>query len=141
MKALAEVRYRLEHGKNPELISAPEEADLLIDALLTGPSRENLAQIHSLDRDLLPSGYPDHELLVGVDNEQQVGILAFMDEYGNFVTLGSPEKDGELAYFIQGHMTEFPAHSEIPIALVRQALREFIASAGKRPECVEWQEY
>ncbi|MFJ9025960.1 Imm1 family immunity protein [Streptomyces sp. NPDC102259] len=35
--------------------------------------------------------------------------------------------------------TEFPEDSEIPIALVRQAVKEFLTSEGKRPTCIQWQ--
>ncbi|MET9053364.1 Imm1 family immunity protein [Streptomyces bacillaris] len=142
MKARAEARYRAKDGEKPELLYAPEDMDAVIDALLVGqegPIRENLAQVHSLERETLPSGYPDHELMVGVDKDLQVGILSFMDASGNFVTLGTLEGRNDPTYYIQGHMTEFQARSEIPIDLVRQAAREFVSSGGKRPTCIEWQ--
>lgn len=142
MKARAEARYRLEHGDKPELLRTAEDVDALIDALLkesAGPVRENLAQIHSWEREPMPSGYPDHELLVGADRDLQVGLLAFMDADGNVVTSGSPITRTDPVYFIQGQMTEFSAHSEIPIDLVRQAAKEFLTSGGQRPTCVEWQ--
>jgi len=142
VKARAEARYRLEHGEEPELLRTAEEVDAVIDALLTspvGPVRENLAQIHSLERELLPSGYPDHELLVGVDRDLQVGLLSFMDADGNVATLGPPESRTDPVYYIQGQMTEFPAHSEIPIDLVRRAAKEFLILGGQRPTCVQWQ--
>jgi hypothetical protein len=132
----------LEHGEKPELLRTVEDVDAVIDTLLTEPSspvRENLAQIHSLEREPMPSGYPDHELLVGADRDLQVGLLAFMDADGNVVTSGSPETRTDPAYFIQGQMTEFPAHSEIPLDLVRQAAKEFLTSGGERPTCVGWQ--
>ncbi|MFE9832857.1 Imm1 family immunity protein [Streptomyces halstedii] len=142
VRARAEARYRVESGDKPEILYAPEDIDAVIDTLLVdqgGPIRETLAQIHSLEREVLPSGYPDHELMVGVDKDLQVGILSFMDGSGNSVTLGAPEGRNDPVYYIQGHMTEFPACSEIPISLVRQAAREFISSGGQRPACVKWQ--
>ncbi|MCX5397481.1 Imm1 family immunity protein [Streptomyces sp. NBC_00102] len=142
VRARAEARYRVESGDKPEILYAPEDIDPVIDKLLvdqSGPIRETLAQIHSLEREVLPSGYPDHELMVGVDRDLQVGVLSFMDGSGNSVTLGAPEGRNDPAYYIQGHMTEFPACSEIPISLVRQAAREFISSGGQRPACVNWQ--
>ncbi|MGW0804744.1 Imm1 family immunity protein [Nonomuraea sp. NPDC002799] len=139
MNAGAEARYQLEHGNAPALLTTPEEADALIDKLLTGPPLQNLAQIHSLERQRMPSGYPDHELLVGADGDRQVGILAFLDADGNVVTAGSPEFHDQPIYYIQGHPTEFPVHSEISIDLVRQAFKEFLLSGGQRPTCVQWQ--
>jgi hypothetical protein len=40
-----------------------------------------------------------------------------------------------------GNDTDFPVDSEIPIDLIRQATKEFIASGGERPTCVQWQPY
>ncbi|WP_442806339.1 Imm1 family immunity protein [Streptomyces sp. NBC_01317] len=137
MQARAEARYRWDHGERPALLHTTEEVDSLIDSLLSGPVYENLAQIHSLERDSMPSGFPDHELLVGVDRDLQVGILTYLDSSGNVVTLGSLGRSP--VYYIQGHMTEFPANSEIPIDLVRRGVKEFLSSGGRRPTCVQWQ--
>ncbi|WP_353963235.1 Imm1 family immunity protein [Streptomyces sp. NBC_01549] len=134
-----EAYYRKEHAGNRSIICSAEDVDELIDSLLTAPAYHNMAELHSLERMPLPSGFPDHELLVGVDNNLQAGVLEFMDAEGNVVTLGSPEGRGEVSYFIVGNATEFPDRSEIPIDLVRQAVKEFLASGGKRPTCVRWQ--
>jgi hypothetical protein len=122
------------------VLSNSQDVDVLIEELRTGPAYHNLAQLHSLERPLLPSGYPDHELLVGVNRSLPVGVLAFMDaESGNLVTLGSSEGRGGGSYLIMGQMTEFPAGSEVPIEILRQAVNEFLISGGKRPSCVQWQ--
>ncbi len=131
--------YRREHGDNPVLIQSPSDVDSLIDVLLASRPSENLAALHSLERPLMPAGVPDHELLVGVDGDLQVGVLSFMDD-GNFVSLDSSKGRGEISYSIMGNATEFPSRSEIPIALVRQAVKEFLSSGGQRPTCIQWQE-
>ncbi|MEU5083618.1 MULTISPECIES: Imm1 family immunity protein [Streptomyces] len=46
----------------------------------------------------------------------------------------------EVCYSIMGSATEFPSCSEIPISLVRQAVKEFLLSGGRQPTCIEWQE-
>lgn len=143
MKARAEAQYRYEHGEQPRLLYSVEDIDSLIDDLLepaTGIIRENLASIYSLERECLPFGTPDHELMVGVDRELEVGLVAFSDENGNFVSRGSTDTRVDPVYFQQGHLTEFSEHSEIPIALVRQAAKEFLISSGSRPTCVQWQD-
>ncbi len=112
----------------------------MIDALLTGPAFHTMAQVHSLEREKLPSGDFDHELLIGVDAAFQVGAITFMDVSGNYATAGAPGSREEPVYHIMGHLTEFPEESEIPIGLVRQAVKEFISSGGCRPECVAWKE-
>ncbi|MFC9675790.1 Imm1 family immunity protein [Streptomyces sp. NPDC056949] len=120
------------------VLRSPEDVDNLIDDLLASDRSENMAVLHSLQRPLMPAGVPDHELMVGADGDLQIGVLAFMDD-GNFVLLGPGSGRGEVSYSIMGNMTEFPERSEIPIMLVRQAVKEFLSSAGKRPACIEWQ--
>ncbi|WP_416984600.1 Imm1 family immunity protein [Streptomyces sp. T028] len=131
--------YRRQHGDNPVLLQTLSDVDALIDALLASRPSENLAALHSLERLLMPAGVPDHELLVGADGDLQVGVLGFMDD-GNFVSLDSSNGRGEISYSIMGNATEFPSRSEIPIGLVRQAVKEFLSSGGQRPTCVCWQE-
>ncbi|WP_329571968.1 Imm1 family immunity protein [Streptomyces sp. NBC_01361] len=133
-----EAYYRNEHGDAPVLLRSPEDVDNLIDELLASDCSENMAVLHSLDRPLMPAGFPDHELMVGANGELQVGVLAFMDD-GNFVSLGPADGRGEVSYSIMGNMTEFPEGSEIPILFVRQAVKEFLSSSGKHPVSVEWQ--
>ncbi|WP_217210413.1 Imm1 family immunity protein [Streptomyces sp. AC550_RSS872] len=135
----AEAYYRAEHAEE-RIVLTPDDVDSFIDALLAGTDSENMAELHSLDRPLLASGFPDHEFLVGVDRELQVGVLSFMDETGNLVSLGDGKGRGGVSYFIVGNGTEFPDRSEIPVILVRQAVKEFLNSGGQRPTCVQWQE-
>lgn len=131
----AEARYRQEHGKEPALLAGVED----VDALLAGSAHHDMAQLHSLERPRLPSGYPDHELLIGVNRNLPVGVLAFMDaESGNLVTLDASQGRTAVSYSIAGEATEFPDRSEIPISLLRKAVKEFLLSGGKRPECVQW---
>ncbi|MFG3686003.1 Imm1 family immunity protein [Micromonospora sp. NPDC047740] len=139
MQFRVEAYYRPQHGDKRELLVAPEDVDELIDSLLAGPIHQNLAELHSLERSTLPSGAPDHELLVGADQSLQVGVLEFMDASGNWTTVGLQEGRTEVRYSCVNHMTEFPAHSEIPIDLIRRAVKEFCLSGGQRPTCVQWE--
>ncbi|MFC9590016.1 Imm1 family immunity protein [Streptomyces sp. NPDC056944] len=142
MKVRAEAQYRYEHGKQPKLLCSIEDVDSVIYDLLApskGLMKENLASIHSLERSLLPFGTPDHELMVGIDGELEVGLVAFSDGSGNYVSRGSSEARVAPVYFQMGHVTEFSSHSEIPIHLVRQAVKEFLTSGGLRPTCIQWQ--
>ncbi|MEV0912663.1 Imm1 family immunity protein [Streptomyces hokutonensis] len=130
--------FRDEHIESPALLDSPESIDALIDALMAGPPTHNTAQLFSLDRPLLPSGYPDHLLVVGVDKDAEIGMLSLLDD-GNFVPRGSVDR-GVVLYHLLGHPREFMAGSEISIDLIRQSLKEFLSSGGKRSTCIEWQE-
>jgi hypothetical protein len=135
----AEVYYKREHGERRPVLKTIDDVDNMIDALLAGAEYQNLAELHSLDRELLPSGFPDHELLVGVSRTYPVGVLEFMDAGGNLVTLGQDSGRGEVTYHIAGNPTEFPERAEVPVESIRQAVKEFVTSGGQRPTCVEWQ--
>ncbi|MCX4749213.1 Imm1 family immunity protein [Kitasatospora sp. NBC_01287] len=139
MQYLIDAYYRKEHAEERATLDTLAGVDALIDTLLTGPASQNLAELHCVQRKPLPSGFPDHELLVGVDGKRQVGVLGFMDAEGNVVTLGALEGRGEVSYCIVGNPTEFPDRSEVPVSLIRQAVKEFLTSGGQRPTCVQWQ--
>ncbi|MFB7616474.1 Imm1 family immunity protein [Kitasatospora sp. NPDC056181] len=142
----AELRYRRDRIDRPDYLNSLEEVDTLIDELLAGPANENLAQIIHLDRETIrlniPGGrgteIPDHEFQVGVDKELQVGVLLFIDRSGNFVTAGPANSRNAPEYYLAGHWSQFPDQVEISIDLVREAVKEFLASGGKRPACVSW---
>ncbi|MFJ1550693.1 Imm1 family immunity protein [Streptomyces sp. NPDC088246] len=132
--------YHVQHADEPSVIRTPEDVDALIDALATGDEFENSAILHSSERELLPSGFPDHEFRVGADGKRQVGVLSFMDEK-NYVSLGSSAGNGgEVTYYVAENPTDFPETAEIPLSLVRQAAKEFLSSGGQRPTCAQWQE-
>jgi hypothetical protein len=140
---IAEAVHKRGQGRAPMKLESVDDGDQLIELLRgdTKPNgvRHNLAQVYSLKRENLPSGQPDHELLVGVDAERDVGILSFMDASGNVVTTGDT---GPLVveYYLTGNVTEFEAEKpmELPIGTIRQALKEFLAD-GTRPASVQWQ--
>ncbi|WP_051183491.1 Imm1 family immunity protein [Streptomyces sp. HGB0020] len=131
--------YRHGHGDNPVLLQSAADVDTLIDELLASEPWENMASLYSMERPSMTTGVPDHELWVGADGARQVGVLGLMDD-GNFVSLGPANGRDEVAYGLMEHRREFPENSEIPIALVRQAVKEFLCSGGQRPTCIQWQE-
>ncbi|MFJ3221651.1 Imm1 family immunity protein [Kitasatospora sp. NPDC086801] len=135
-----EVRYKSGHGENPPIITTIDGLDAVVDDLLSGvDSYCTMAEVYSLDRELMPSGFPDHHFIVCADRDLGMGLVSYADEHGNVTSVGSPETRTEPTYHMVGHMTTFADHSEVPIPLVRQALKEFLTSRGQRPECIEWQ--
>ncbi|MFF9001025.1 Imm1 family immunity protein [Streptomyces achromogenes] len=139
MTSPVQAYYRHDHGDNPVLLQGPGDVDALIDVLLASGPSENLASLHSLERPLTSAGFPDHELLVGVNGDLQLGVLAFTDE-DVLVSFDPSTGRPEVCYSIMGSATEFPSCSETPIPLVRQAVKEFLLSGGRQPTCIEWQE-
>ena len=135
----AEAVFKKEHLEQPLLLDSPDAVGLLIEGLSAGYPLCNMARLFSLDRTLLPSGYPDHEFLVGIDPDAQVGIVGFADGEGSYVPSGVAEKE-ETIYMLLTYPRNFLASPEIPIDLVREATKEFVLSGGLRPACIEWQE-
>ncbi|MFE3876703.1 Imm1 family immunity protein [Kitasatospora sp. NPDC059146] len=146
LPALVEVRYRADQMADPGRLTSVEDVDRLIDELLDGSAYENLAQLTHLARGIVKPrvpghdfpAVPDHDFQVGVDREQDVGVLLFIDGSGNFVTAGPPESRNAPAYYLAGHWTEFRDQVEVPVDLVRAAVKEFLLTGGRRPSCVAW---
>ncbi|MFJ8078828.1 Imm1 family immunity protein [Streptomyces sp. NPDC096176] len=138
-KVQVQAYYKKQHAEEPALISSPEDVDALIDSLAFGAEFESMAVLQSLQREDLPSGFPDHEFLVGANGERQVGIVSFVDDK-NYISTSASKVQGEVVYHVAENPTEFPAAAEIPLPLVREAVKEFLLSGGRRPTCIEWQE-
>ncbi|MGW7445066.1 hypothetical protein [Kitasatospora sp. NPDC054795] len=69
-----EARYRKGHGKAPVVITTLEGVDALVDDLLDGEDDCcTLAEVYSQDREPHPSGFPDHQLMVGADRSLGLG--------------------------------------------------------------------
>lgn len=131
--------YQEGHSNDPEIILSEDGVDALIDTLLAADKEHEVALLYSLQRPSLPSGYPDHEFCIGVDSELMVGVATFMDAAsGNLTSLGPFVGRGDFIYLLAGHAREFLDRSEIPLALLRKAVKEFMTSGGQLPTCIEW---
>ncbi|WP_289929339.1 Imm1 family immunity protein [Streptomyces sp. S.PB5] len=134
-----EAFYRDEHAKDRKILRTADDVDNMIDDLLSGPEFENTAKLCSLARPEL-AGFPDHEFTVGISRSRNLGIVSIRDENGNADSIGDSTLEGEVAYFFVQHRRDYPAYAEVPISVVRQAVKEFVLSGGQRPTCVEWRE-
>ncbi|GAA1079147.1 Imm1 family immunity protein [Kitasatospora arboriphila] len=129
-----------EHSGAPVLLDSAEAVDAMVDALIAGGPLRNTAHLISLDRPLLPSGRPDHEFLVGVRAGGQVGILSYSTgDEGALIPAGEATTP-VATYMVVTYPREFLEPTEVPIGLVRQAVKEFVLSGGRRPTCLEWRE-
>lgn len=141
----AEVYYRHGHGSQPLIVRSEAQVDELVDALLAAPFDTSLATLYIVERPLNAAGFPDHEFAVGVDSEGGVGGLRYSGNSGTWYSLGTHSSDrsdrSEVFYCHMGEERLFPPDSEIPISLIRQAVKEFLAAGGHRPACVSWRPY
>lgn len=129
-----------EHWHAPVLLDSEHVIDAMLDALIVAGPLHNAAQLMSLDRQMLSSGLPDHIFLVGVSAGGQFGILSYSTgEEGALIPAG--EATAPVAtYMLNTYPREFLEPAEVPIDLVRQAVKEFVLSGGRRPTCLEWRE-
>jgi hypothetical protein len=132
-----EAYFRHEHDDDPVILRNADDADRLVDALLAEPFDNSVATLYALSRPMLPSGVPDHEMLIGVNAEDGVGGLRYMGG-GTWYAAGATSRHEEVYYRYTGHERDFPRDSEISIDLVRLAVKEFLATNGERPTVVGW---
>lgn len=140
MSYSAEAYYDQEHGEHPVIVRTAEDVDALVDAVAAADFSTSLVNLYITERPRNAAGVPDHELGVGVDAERAVGALSYLGPGGTWYSLGMPTDlpDG-VCFFYLGNDTPFPSDSEIPLTLLRRAVKEFLASGGDRPTCVGWQ--
>jgi hypothetical protein len=139
MSYSAEAYFKEEHRDSPVIVRTDADVDALIDALLAEPFSNSMANLYIVERIPGPKGITDHELGVGVDAEDGVGGLWYLGDGDTWFSLGERSQRDTVFYCFTDHDREFPINSIIPLDLVRQATKEFLASGGRRPTCVQWQ--
>ncbi|MEU2510287.1 Imm1 family immunity protein [Streptomyces sp. NPDC007863] len=140
MEAKAKAYFKSEHTSAWEEISTPEDVNRVIDYLLFGDKEyHSAAKFCSLKRMALPSGSPDHEFIVGVNPESKMGAITFSFDNHDLASVGETGSHEELFYHVAGHEAFFPENAEVPIALIRDAVKEFVLSGGELPTCITWQ--
>ena len=138
-----EAFYLFEHEEAPIILRTPTDADALIDALLEQGWENRTAALYHMDRPTTDLDLPDHEFHVAVDPDTNTGALRYMGDWqgqdGTWFSQGDSGKAGTVLHFYVGSDIEFPADSEIPLDVVRTAVKEFLTTAGQRPTNVAWQ--
>ncbi|MBB5956410.1 hypothetical protein FHS29_002996 [Saccharothrix tamanrassetensis] len=129
--------YLYEHGDTPVTVSTVDEVDALIDRVRaeSPPAAPILMDVH-LSGDPYAQGI---DVGIAVDH----GVIRYSGREWprGVVSAGDGPMGGETrSYFYMGHGREFPSNSEVPIDIVRQAVKEFMESNGARPTCVRWQD-
>ncbi|MER5604335.1 Imm1 family immunity protein [Streptomyces sp. NPDC002265] len=135
-----EAWFTEQHRGAPVLLDSAHAIEAMIDALIAADPLRTTAQLISLDRQRLSSGWPDHEFLVGVGAGGQFGILCYSTgDEGALIPDGAPTAP-VATYMLNTYPREFLEPTEVPIDLVREAVKEFVLSGGRRPTCLEWRE-
>jgi hypothetical protein len=139
------VRAFYKNGVGPTLLETADDVDALIEAVLVEPFGNSVIALYSTARPLMESGVPDHELRVALHAEAKVGGIRYAGDdgthEGSWYVPGQVSEREEVFYYYQGHDQGWPQDSEVSIDQVRQAVREFVAGAGSRPQSFEWRDW
>jgi hypothetical protein len=135
MSCVLEASYK--HGAGVRFLRGDEDIDgFLAELLNAGPDYQS-ATVYAVDE--AADEDPAHELVVGVNAVTALGAVRYAGDDGEWFSKGEKVNPGGVRFLYYGTAHEYPADSEVPLDLVRRALRELLANAGKRPECVTWQ--
>jgi immunity protein Imm1 of predicted polymorphic toxin system len=132
-------------NEDPTIVTSADDIDELIDALLDAGPQRSVAVLAVRERPTSALGLPDHEFEVAVDSERKLGGLRYAgshsDEDGVWYAVGAQSGSDPLPYAHVGDESLFPSNSELPLDVVRAAVKEFLSSGGERPSSVEWQQW
>lgn len=135
MSYVLEASYK--HGAGVTLLRTDDDVDgFLTELLNAGPDYQS-ATVYAVDESADEDS--THELVVGVDQASALGAVRFAGDDGEWFSKGKQVNPDGVRYLYYGTAHEFPADSEVPLDVVRQALQELLANEGMRPEGLSWQ--
>lgn len=119
----------------PAVVTTVEELDAVVDRVIAMAASDPVPALAQV----VVQGAPEDGLYleVGLGNERGV-VTAIGPEGGR--SKGDASQMGTVMYDYVGHTAEVPAAAEVPIADVRQALREFLTSGGGLPRNIEFED-
>jgi hypothetical protein len=135
MTFVLEASYK--HGVDVALLRNDEDIDGFVTELLNAGPDYQSATVYAVDESTDED--PTHELVVGVDQATALGAVRYAGDDGEWFSRGEQVNPNGVRYLYFGTAHEFPADSEVPLDLVRQALRELLANEGTRPDGLPWQ--
>lgn len=135
MSFVLEASYR--HGTDVTLMRTDDDIDGFVAELLNAGPDYQSATVYAVDESA--DDDPAHELVVGVDQTTALGAVRYAGDDGEWFSKGERVNPNGVRHLYFGTAHEFPADSEVPLDLVRQALRELLANEGSRPESLSWQ--
>ncbi|MGQ0838042.1 Imm1 family immunity protein [Actinokineospora sp.] len=116
------------------------EADIarFVAELLAADPFHRSASVYAIDE--TTDADPDHEMIVGVAPERTLGVVRYTGDGGDWASRGDATSPVDVVYTYFGTGHDFPADAEVPLSLVQRAMVELLATGGRRPRCVVWQE-
>lgn len=134
MGYVLDVAYR--HGQPVTHLRTDADVDAFVDLLLDPDldPRYRAATAYAVDERTDTEGLK-HELLIGVNPATGRGAVRYTGDEGTwYIAGGDVDPVGAVVFPYFGVPAEFPADAEVPVDLVRRALRGLLAGCGARPE-------
>ncbi|ONI84119.1 hypothetical protein ALI144C_15605 [Actinosynnema sp. ALI-1.44] len=125
-----------QHGDKPVIASTLADLTRVLDEVTAQAAAEGARLIVQAIPDLGPSA---PLLDIGLAGER--GAMYYAGDEcpdGCFSSGGAPSNTGTVLYYFMTADTEYPPGSELPMAAIRQAAGEFMAT-GARPSSIDWQ--
>jgi Immunity protein Imm1 len=137
--------WRTEHYRTPYLITTFGQVDRLIEALANAAHHRTAARLalHPSVRPYTEHGVPDHELIVGVNQAEDVGSLRLTTYDAVWYAQGKPPDDDQpVCYQLLYDRQEFPPDALLPLDDIRAAVKDFLVNSGRRrPINLSWIEW
>jgi hypothetical protein len=128
----AKIFWAVRDQQHEEVVESLEDLDTVLDRLHEEAGTSPEPFIATVSR---PSG---DCLGVGMGREETaLGYVAANQQPPYYSSLGDPEAEGNLVFFLGSHYTEFPRRSAIPTEGARRVIREFVRT-GQLSQTVQW---
>jgi hypothetical protein len=133
------------HYQAPALLVTFDDVDGLIEALHGADGHRTAARLvlHPSVRPYMPTGAPDHDLILGVDGTEELGSLRLTTSDAVWYAVGKPADDDQpVVYRLLGGRQAFPPDSLVPLDDIRAAVKDFLINSGcRRPVGLNWAEW
>jgi hypothetical protein len=121
----------------PVYVDTPEEAEALLDRVAAQYEHDwpVLVEVDIAD------SVGTEQLVVGVHRGMGVVFYTSPEHLGCYSRGEPTDFDGELTYYYMRNERQYPPDAQVPLATVKLAVREFMATGGERPQAVAWQTF
>ncbi|GAB3835120.1 Imm1 family immunity protein [Kribbella italica] len=139
MSFTARAYYHHGHDENPVVITAAEDAQALVDAMVRQPAESSTAALYIAERPRHEIGVPDHELRFGVLADRKLGGIRYVNGLDAWYAVGTQDGPDPVGYQYMGHEELFPADSLVELDVVVAVVNDFLATgAERRPAGASW---
>jgi Immunity protein Imm1 len=133
MKARLKIYFEYEHGDDPVYVDTPEGVDTLLDQVAADywhdwPVLLEVTIADSVGKEHMHAGVYHDRGMVWYSSPEQPAC------YSKGVS-----HDDELTYYYMENDRQFPSDADVPLDVVKLAVREFMVTHGDRPSNVTWQ--